>query len=94
MKLACNQYHALSRSVPMERDSRLGGHFEEHVNVVFRRVAVKDGDRASFGQEWRAGTPLKLRITGSPRQCLLLSRRLCEGERADKAQYEQQRYLQ
>ena len=94
MKLAGYQHHALCRRVPMKREGRLGGHFKEHVDVVFCRVAVKNGDAASFGQDRRAGPPLKLRITGSPRQCLLLNRRLCVSERADEAQQEQQRTTQ
>src|SRR3990172_11357096 len=85
MQLACYQHHALWRRVRMQRDGRLRGHFEENVDVVFRRVAVENGNRASFGQERRARTPLKVRITGRPPQSLLLGRRLCESKRAGKA---------
>ena len=52
----------------MKWDGRLGGHFEENVEVVLRRVAMKNGDRTSFWQEWRAGPPFKLRIIGILRQ--------------------------
>ncbi len=80
MKLACYQHHALCRSVPMQRDGRFGGHFEEHVDVVFCGVTMKNDDAASFGQKRGAGLPLQIRITGSPRQCLFLRRHLCIGE--------------
>jgi hypothetical protein len=69
----------------MKREVRLGGQLEENIDVVFRRVAVKNGDRTSFGQERWTGTPFKLRVIGDLRQCLLGNRRLCEREGADKA---------
>ena len=81
-------------TLQMEGDCRLGRHFKEHVDVVFCGVAVKYGDAASFGQERRARPPRQLRFIGSPRHCLLWSRRLCVGERADQAQRQQQRTSQ
>ena len=78
----------------MKWDGRLGWNFEENVEVVFRWIPVKNSDRTSFGQERRAGSPLKLRIIGSLRQCLLRNGRLCECEGADQAQQEQQRTTQ
>ncbi len=89
MKLTRDQHHALWRCVQMKRNRRLGGYFEEHVNVVFCGVAAEDGDAASLRQERRAGPPLELRIAHSPGHRSLFVRRLCAGERAHQAQSQQ-----
>ena len=84
VKLAGHQHHALRRGVPMQGERGFTRHLEEDVHVVLRRIAVKHGNGAAFGQERRARPPFEAGVIGG--QC---HRRFCHwrfgtGERTDK----------
>ena len=64
---------------------------EEDVEILFRWIAVKNSDSASFGQERRAGTPLEQRIIGSLRHSLLMNGLLCKCGEAPKSQQQERR---